>query len=292
VLSALTGIAIAEGKIGGLDDPITRYCRSWLSVPARSASAFVTLLSMTSGLAYNGSGSGGSPFGDDARVYYDPDLRKLALTVRPGVEPGARWQYNNFHPLLLGLVLERATGQTVSDYLSEKLWKPLGMEAPAFWSLDSRHDGFEKMESGLNARAVDFARFGLLFLDGGAWDGRQIVPREWVEASTRHDPSVAGPATSPAGEEWARSLDYGYMWWVDPKAPGRFFAMGNMGQFIYVAPDRNAVIARFGESFADVAWIRCCATSQRSFLSYGRHRMALVRQRPTRYNRGVGHENR
>jgi CubicO group peptidase (beta-lactamase class C family) len=166
------------------------------------------------------------PFGDDARTYYDPDLRALALGVHVEVPPGGRWQYNNFHPLLLGMILERATGRTVSAYLSEKLWRPLGMEAPGSWSLDSRHDGFEKMESGLNARAIDFAKFGRLYLRGGTWEGRQLLPRAWVDASTRHDSTVAGPRTSPPGEEWARPLDYGYMWWIDPKAPGHFFVHG------------------------------------------------------------------
>jgi len=109
--------------------------------------------------------------------------------------------------------------------------------------------------SGLNGRAIDFAKFGRLYLRGGSWEGRELVPRAWVEASTRHDPSVAGPSSSPPGEEWARALDYGYLWWIDPKAPGRFFAMGNLGQFIYVAPDRDAVIVRFGGSFGNVSWI-------------------------------------
>ena len=84
-----------------------------------------------------------------------------------GIEPGAHWQYNNFNPLLLGLILERATGQTVSGYLSEKLWRPLGMEAAASWSLVAMAAS-RRWRSGLNGRAVDFLNFGLLFLDGGA----------------------------------------------------------------------------------------------------------------------------
>jgi CubicO group peptidase (beta-lactamase class C family) len=253
-LSALIGAAIADGKIG-LDDPITRHLPELAGRPGLSDIRVRHLLAMSSGLHYSGTGSGGGPFGDDARIYYDPDLRALALTVTVDARPGARWQYNNFHPLLLGLILERATGESVSAYLSDKIWRPLGMEAPGSWSLDSRHDGFEKMESGLNGRAVDFAKFGLLYLRGGVWRGREIVPPAWVQASTRHDPGVAGPSTSPPGEEWARALDYGYLWWIDPKAPGRFFAMGNFGQVIYVAPDRDAVLVRFGASYGNVAWI-------------------------------------
>ena len=253
-VSALIGVAIADGKIG-LDDPIIRYLPELAGRPGLSEIRVRHLLAMASGLHYSGTGSGGGPFGDDARTYYDPDLRALALTVKAEVRPGTRWQYNNFHPLLLGLILERATGESVSAYLSDKIWKRVGMEAPGSWSLDSRHNGFEKMESGLNGRAVDFAKFGLLYLHGGVWQGREIVPPAWVQASTRHDPTVAGPSTSPPGEEWARALDYGYLWWIDPKAPGRFFAMGNFGQVIYVAPDRDAVLVRFGASYGDVTWI-------------------------------------
>jgi CubicO group peptidase (beta-lactamase class C family) len=133
----------------------------------------------------------------------------------------------------------------VSAYLSAKVWQPLGMEAPGSWSLDSSHDGFEKMESGLNARAVDFARFGQLFLHGGTWQDRQVVPHEWVQAATQ---PIAG---SPVDV-------YGFFWWIDTERPGRFFAAGNFGQFIYVAPDRDAVVVRFGERFGRLdsrAWV-------------------------------------
>lgn len=88
---------------------------------------------------------------------------------------GDEWHYNNYNPLLLGLILERATGMSVSEYMSAKLWQPLGAEADATWSLDSERFGFEKLESGINATAADYARFGLLFLHQGKWNGARIV---------------------------------------------------------------------------------------------------------------------
>src|SRR3712207_2816057 len=135
------------------------------------------------------------------------------------------------------MILERATGMPVSRYLQEKLWKPLGMEAEGSWSLDSTKSGFEKMESGVNARPHDFARFGMLFAKEGNWGGEQLISREWVGESTRVDTS-----TDP-------SRDYQYFWWVD-KISGEtshFSARGKYGQYIYVAPEKDLVIVRLGK---------------------------------------------
>ena len=108
-VSALVGIAIQEGYIGSVDDPITKYIPE-LEQPGMDKITIHHLLTMSSGLKYSGEGGGG-PLGDDAKTYYDPNLRELALTVGLEVEPGRRWEYNNYHPLLLGMVLERATGR-------------------------------------------------------------------------------------------------------------------------------------------------------------------------------------
>jgi CubicO group peptidase (beta-lactamase class C family) len=143
----------------------------------------------------------------------------------------------------MGLTLERATHRHVATYLSQKIWRPLGMETDGSWSLDSRAEGFEKMESGINGRAIDFAKFGRLYLNEGEWDGKQVVPAGWVEQSTRLD------TTDPADF-------YQYFWWVDVVHPerGRFMARGNFGQFIYVAPDKDLVIVRFGEDYGYKRW--------------------------------------
>lgn len=241
--SALIGIAIQEGYIGSVDDPITKYIPE-LKQQGMSKITIRNLLTMSSGLKYSGDGSGGGPFSDDAKTYYDPNLRELALTVQPEVEPGKRWEYNNYHPLLVGLILERATDRPVATYLSQKIWQPLGMEADGSWSLDSEEDGFEKMVSGINGRAIDFAKFGRLYLNQGNWNGKQVVPTSWVEESTRVDTS-----TDPADF-------YQYFWWIDVAQPerGRFMARGNFGQFIYVVPEKNLVIARFGEGYGYNRW--------------------------------------
>jgi CubicO group peptidase (beta-lactamase class C family) len=201
---------------------------------------------MSSGIRYR---EGGFPsLGDDTYTYYGVDLRDVALNrVQIEGPPGMAWEYNNYHPLLLGLVLERTTGTSVSDFMARTLWQPLGAEADATWSLDSKRSGFEKLESGVNARAVDYARFGLLFLHDGSWNGRRIVSREWVRAATR-----PGPAVGPA-----YYYGYGYFWWIDVDRPGRFYALGKYGQYIYVAPDADAVVVRLGRSWGvgNVIWL-------------------------------------
>jgi CubicO group peptidase (beta-lactamase class C family) len=121
--------------------------------------------------------------------------------------------------------------------MSTRLWKPLGAEVDATWSLDSEASGFEKMESGLNAAPVDYARFGELFLHGGERNGNRIVSQEWIRAATAAD------ASSDPAE------DYQYFWWVDVERPGRFYALGNLGQYVYVAPDAGAVIVRNGRDW-------------------------------------------
>ena len=182
VVSALVGIAIADGHIKSVDDPVTAYLPELAERDPRFREVTLRhLLQMASGLEYEAA----RPLllnGDDPLTTYYPDQRALSLTNTRIVEPpGRRFSYNKYHPQLLGMVLERATGMRVTRYLQTKLWDPLGMEYGGSWSTDSVASDFEKMETGLNARAIDFARFGVLFLQGGAWDGRPVIPRAWVE---------------------------------------------------------------------------------------------------------------
>ena len=242
--STLVGIAIDEGAIRGVDDPVTRYLPELARRDPRFERIRIRdLLTMSSGLRYE---EEGLPWSDDAVTYYGVDLREVALE-RTGVErpPNQQWRYNNFHPLLLGLILERATGQRVADYMASRLWQPLGAEADASWSLDSERSGFEKMESGVNARARDFARFGELFRQEGRYNGRRIVSRDWV-----------GRATS--GRALGDPADfYGAMWWVDAQPGARrqpFFARGKYGQVIAVVPDEDLVVVRLGADDAGVDW--------------------------------------
>jgi CubicO group peptidase (beta-lactamase class C family) len=243
VLSTLVGIAVDDGLLS-LDEPVTTYLPELAERdPAFSAITLRNLLTMASGIRYR---EDGMPWSDDALTYYGTDLRELALT-RPRVEgePGERWLYNNFHPLLLGLVLERVTGTTLSDFTATRLWQPLGAEADATWSLDSERSGFEKLESGVNARPRDFARLGLMMLHEGRWNGHRVVSEKWVREAT-----AASTATDPAPF-------YQYLWWVgpdDPDGTASYFARGKYGQTIGVFPDEDVVIVRLGTTDAGVDW--------------------------------------
>jgi CubicO group peptidase (beta-lactamase class C family) len=245
-LSTLVGIAIDEGAIESVTDPVTDYVPELAQRDARFDQITLRdLLTMSSGIRYEEQ-SLPLPWGDDVNTYYGTDLRDLALNETE-IEraPGQEWHYNNYNPLLLGLVLERATGISVSEYMATRLWQPLGAEVDATWSLDSAGSGFEKMESGLNAAPVDYARFGELMLHGGRWNGTRIVSGRWVREAT-----AADTTTDPAAH-------YQYFWWMDTARPGRFYALGNLGQYIYVAPDADTVIVRLGSDWgvSNGTWI-------------------------------------
>jgi CubicO group peptidase (beta-lactamase class C family) len=250
--SAMIGAAIADGYISSVDDPVVKYIPE---IKGRGLDTLTIrdLLLMNSGIRYEEGGElpfYQAPFADDALTYYSPDMRRIALSVQASGAPiGTAFRYNNYHPLLEGLIIERATGMHVAEYLQERFWKPMGAEYPASWSLDSKASGFEKMESGINARARDYARFGLIFLHNGFWNGVQILPEDWVREST--EPLRPDPRTWETMTYWPDySGYYKYHWWGinNPDGSYDFYAHGKYDQIIYVAPRKNVVIVRLGNA--------------------------------------------
>ncbi|WP_230684977.1 serine hydrolase [Cellulomonas sp. JZ18] len=243
VLATVLGIAVDRGDVGSLDDPVTAYVPELADRDPRFADVTLRhLVTMSSGLAYE---EQGLPWSDDSVTYYSPDLRATALSARVAQEPGRTFLYNNYNPLLVGLVLERATGRPLAEYTSEVLWQPLGAGADASWSVDSVRHGFAKMESGFNATALDYARLGYLMAHEGAVDGRQVVSSTWVAQAT-----AADTTTDPAAR-------YQYFWWVDTERDGRFYGHGNHGQFVYVDPVTDVVVVRLGARYGvePDAWV-------------------------------------
>jgi CubicO group peptidase (beta-lactamase class C family) len=260
VVSILVGIAIRDGLIDSVHDPIGKYVQDLDQSVAQLT--IHQLLTMTSGISDEEAEVFGvpAPWSDDVRGYYDPDLAKLATTFILSKTAGTSFEYHDFNPILVARVLEEATGKSPAEYLSEQIWRPAGMEYSARWSVDSERHGFEKPESGLNIRAIDMARLGRLMLD----DDPPIVPAEWLDVCTDSRSGEPGPQDKLSGyadrafsqqkidESLAnhiRSIRYGYYWWIVQR-DGRtdFYANGRFGQFIYICPKANLVVVRCGPS--------------------------------------------
>lgn len=239
VTSILVGCAIADGLIGSVSEPVTTY------VPELKSAGFETvtiehLLQMTSGIRFQESYY--NPFAGAASYYYGKHLRRKLSRMKLRRPPGGTFEYISGGSQLLGLVLERSLkGKSITTYLQEKLWGPMGMEWDASWSIDQKKGGMEKTFCCLNARARDYAKLGRLYLHKGSWNGRQLVPQSWVAASTRVD--------TTAGSAWF----YQYQWWL-PSRTGDFMAQGHLGQYIYVNPAKDMVIVRLGKSGGSANW--------------------------------------
>ncbi len=238
VVSMLVGCAIADGYIKSIEEPITDYIPELRS--EMKAVKIKHLLQMTSGIKY--SESYYSPFSDAAVQYYGTNLLKSVKKLRLKTTPGTTFKYISGNSQLLGMVVARALKtKTLSQYLDERIWQPLGMEFPATWSTDSKKRNQEKAFCCLNARAADFAKLGLLYLHKGNWQGKQIVPAAWVNAAESIDTTEGGDP------------DYQYNWWKVGKK-GAYQANGHLGQYIYVDPINKVVIVRFGKKGAGVNW--------------------------------------
>ena len=255
-ISFLIGAAIDDGLIQTVNDPMTKYIPVLAQRDPRFEKITIKdLLEMRSGLKYFEGYFPGTnlelPWNDEAVGYYHPNVRKLLLhKVDIAREPGKTFQYCNYNTSYLGLIVERATGKTVSEYLQEKLWSKV-MAYDALFSIDSKKSGFEYMPSRLIARAIDFARFGRLYLNGGNWNGKQIISQDWVKNSTREDKSIPRDIYPDwYGRENCNHTYYAFQWWGHAECDStyRFFANGNLGQVIYVIPDKKIIIVHCGNS--------------------------------------------
>jgi len=240
-VSTLVGLAISDGYIKSEEDKITEYLPELMKKDTLFSKITIKdLLSMSSGLAYSHDGFPS----DDEFTYVAPDLRKSTLDhVRILEQPGTHWLYNNYNPLLLGMILERTTGKPVAKYAEEKLWKKMG-GSNASWSLDEH--GFEKMESGINCHAYDYARFALILLNKGKYYDEQVFPESWMQKATQ-------PQEKPKGYYdylLKNNTYYSYLWWGKfrdgQENANDFFGMGNKGEYVYISPQKKLTIIRLG----------------------------------------------
>ena len=248
VTSALLGIALGTGAIASLDDPVTKYIPELQSREAFKGITVRHLLEMRSGFEYTR--TNGSWWhdlrSDDAHFYYSTNVKASLAAQQRQDPPGARWAYKDSDTQLLGWVLERATGKTLAAQL-EPLWRGIGTEHDASWDLD-RKGGLENAASGLNVTARDFARFGRLYLNDGNWNGTQLVPGDWVRASTTLDSARVEPEVPTW---WL--MQHNKLWWIPMQNWGAdrdFFADGSRGQRLYVNRRLNTIIVQLANESA------------------------------------------
>ncbi len=232
LVTGMLGKAIMEGHIKSLDQPLGDFFPEF-STGLAAKTTVGDLSSMSSGLNWTEHYT--SPFSITARVYYDSNIRDVMLGLKVIDEPGKKFRYLSGNTQLLGMVIEKATGQQLSSYLSQSFWKPLGMQQDAIWQLDSNDSGMEKAYCCVASNARDFARFGMLFKNKGVFAGKQILPAEFIEKATR-----------PRFED---DPMYGYGFWLSDHLDKKIFAMrGILGQYVICIPEDNIMIVRLGHN--------------------------------------------
>ena len=238
-ISALTGIAVDEGYIKSIQQPVTDFLPEMKDEGFKKVT-IEDLLSMRSGIRFTEGYS--NPFSGVAKFYYGTNLRKYTLKLKVKTEPGESFKYQSANYQVLTMVLEKATGKRISDYLEEKIWQPAGMEFPGSWNFDSKKNREIKGFCCINARAVDFARFGDLYLKKGKLNNRQIIAQEWVDESLKKRFNSID----------SQGFPYTYSWRVLPN--GDFFAKGILGEYIYICPVKKIIIVRIGKRSDDIVW--------------------------------------
>jgi len=239
-VSALFGIAISEGSIKDINQPVTDYL-PLLKNSGYNGVSIKNVLQMSSGVRFNEDyGDFNSDINKMGRYFaLNMPLADFVASLKAERKQGTYHHYVSMDTQVLGMILREATGKNLSEYAQEKLWKPLGMESDAYWLIDG--NGMEAAFAGLNLTLRDYARFGRLYLKNGNWNGKQIVPEAWVKASVTPDAPHLIPGKR-ANAKWV--LGYGYQWWIPENPDGDYLAIGIYGQAIYVYPKLNIVIAK------------------------------------------------
>jgi len=275
VTSLLVGLAVDGGYISSVNDPITKYIPELKGRDPKFERLTVKyLLNMCTGLKFKESYT--NPFQGMARYYYGVNQMRKIKKLKFENEPGVQFKYQSASTALLGIAVENATRMPLAKYLEEKIWKPLGMENEASWSLDDNRHRIAKAYGGLNTTAIDLVKIGRLYLNNGNWNGKQIVSKAWVKNSVI--PNVQGngyqyqwyivnsdmkenyPDSTSALNAWNKPDNkfskYHFSIWQDILEQDVwririfypcFYAFGFDGQELMVFPEKNLIMVRFGE---------------------------------------------
>ena len=252
VLGIMFGFAVEDGTIASLDDPVIKYVPEWAGTDRESMN-LRHVLHMASGLEHHRFNFKllQNPYGKALRLFIGTDMEQAILRFDVDAEPGTKFTYNSANTQLLMLILQRATGKAYTDYVSEKLWRPLGAKDATLWM--DRPGGMPKAYSFFQARPRDWLRLGLAIKNNGRVEDRQIIPAGWL--TQMQTPSPNNPK-------------YGLQMWIgSPHVPERFYnsntpfgvkqAMpfavddvvffdGGGGQRVYVIPSADVVLVRTG----------------------------------------------
>jgi CubicO group peptidase (beta-lactamase class C family) len=240
-VGTMIGIALREGKIKSLDQPVGDYLIEYKE-GLRSKITIRDLLMMSGGLNWDEAYA--SPFSITTEAYYGSNLWRIIKRLKAVEEPGKIFDYKSGDTQVLSFVLEKATGMKLSKYVEQKLWEPLGAVNDAIWSLDKK-DGDEKAYCCLNSNAREFARLGSLYLHEGNWKGNQLIDSSYVKAAL----SSHGLKNREGNEV----NYYGYQIWLTPNYKGQnnFYFRGILGQYVVVIPEKKVVMVRLGKKRGD-----------------------------------------
>jgi CubicO group peptidase (beta-lactamase class C family) len=254
ITGLLIGIAIADGAIKSVDDTVETYVPG-LKGTEYGATPLRALLHMSSGVDFGEERDEGR---DLDRLWIDMvrgtgskgTIATITQFNRRIAPPGTRFYYASVEPDVLSLVLRYAVNKSASDYLREKVWEPIGAEADAKWLIDA--EGFEVAHHGFNAVLRDYARLGRLLAHDGAWEGKQIIPAQWMIDATTVRPSDAylAPGKAMAPEPFG----YGYLLWLLPGTRRQFAMVGDLGQRVCVDPASKLVMVQTAVETRGEVW--------------------------------------
>lgn len=241
MLSVMTGIALEDKSIKSINDKITQYIPELKDNPVFKDITIKNLLMMQSGIKYKEMGKGfiSNLLSDEGKYYYGNDVKKELRQLIKDTISGTKWQYKSVDPLLLGWVLEEATGKKIANYFEQKVWQPIGAEYAASWALD-KENGLANTASKFQTTAIDLAKVGRLYLNKGKYNTMQILPEEWIVQSI-----TIGHQKPLSSKYWQESA-HNYYWWIPQQGQkGDYSAEGMGGQILYVNPKNNTIIIQF-----------------------------------------------
>ncbi len=233
-VSALMGIAVAEGHVNSVEDPLGKYIPEFVgtaleTIPIRAC------LRMASGINFN---EDTDMNGFSMKTLMGTPAMKVIAKYGVQEAPYTYRRYQSINTEILGKIITNATGRSLAEYMEEKLWKKIAPARDAYWTLSN---GTELAMGGLSVSLRDYARFARLYLNEGSYNGEQILPKEWVQDSLDISADYSKPG---ANYDAYNAIGYGYQWWVPEGNAGEFMAIGVYGQWIYVNPTNRVIIVK------------------------------------------------